>query len=62
MVIVTALISLALGGYLGARYGRALEQSAVHQALDDLSIVDGVAIAAFRAKLSTRLTYLKKSS
>ena len=60
VTVITAIISFAVGGCLGALYGRAAEQSAVHRALNDLSLVDS-SIAAFRTKLSARLTYLKKA-
>lgn len=59
-VILSTIVSFALGGYAGARYGRAAEQKAVSAALADLAAVDVTAKSVVN-KLSSRLGYLKKA-
>lgn len=58
--VICTIIGLAVGGYLGARYGRATEQKVVTAALQDLAAVDAAAKGVV-AKLGARLGYLKKA-
>lgn len=60
LTVIVSLVSLAAGGYVGMRYGRALEQKAVAAAVSDMSAVDANTRTVLN-RFTTRLGYLKKA-